>query len=576
LLAGLAFRRFCGWRIAHESVLMRRRPEARHFTEFHRRFRQVFLPIAQGLAEFHRRGIVLGDLSPNNILVSGDRSRIRFIDFEAACQTGVDIPISLGTTGYVAPRQGDRRDARNAADDLYALAAMMLCFVFPANLFFALEAGRMEDMVRALFADARLPPRITEAVVAGLSPDPALRPGAAQMAYALQAFDLDPPAHPPAPRTEPESPVDLARVDAMIDGISAFMAAHADPSREDRLFPCDSRAFEANTLCLGHGACGSLFGLSLAGVAPTAAARDWLQHHPIENDRFAPGLLTGQAGIAWVLCEWQETQAAGALLMQARGHRLFERTPSLFAGMAGWAMCALRLFLQTQDQRWRDAAIGVVDDILARAQLDDEGRLHWPASDGKVALGLGYGAAGIALVLLYAGLVTDQERYIAAGLRALRHELSHAQAASDGSGALAWSYTTADSRILLPYLMHGSAGIGAVMLRYRHLAHIDEFDAALEGIYVDTDCRYAVGFGRLMGLAGIAGFRLDALHYTGQQRHRAAVARLVRTIDMFRVDCEQGLAYRAPRWTAYPATTGTAPRASWRCWRACGAGRRTS
>ncbi|KAG0289506.1 hypothetical protein BGZ97_006447 [Linnemannia gamsii] len=82
--------------------------------------------------------------------------------------------------------------------------------------------------------------------------------------------------------------------------------------------------------------------------------------------------------------------------------------------------------------------------------------------------------------------------------------------------------------------MYGAAGIGSVLLRYQQLAGIDAFDATLEEIYVATDCKYAVGFGKVMGLAGITGFRLDAYHYTSQERHIAAVAKLLKGIEMFR------------------------------------------
>ncbi len=521
-----------------QSILLRNRCDENDIRNFHRTFCKIFLRISHIVAEFHQRGITLCDLSANNVLISEDLERITFIDFEAACQPGIDVLTGLRTPGYTPLDQNEQTKAEFTRD-YYAFAAMMLAFAFPVNLFFRLIPDRIPQIVEELFADASFPEEITQAVVAALSANPEHRPTASEMHAKLKSTNWDHAVTTSRPVPLPTR----SHIDTTIDGLGSFIESHADISRDDRLFPCDYRAFGTNPLSLGCGAYGTLFSLHRAGLPINPAWRDWALRHSITNEHYTPGFLMGQAGIAWALIELQDTEQASTLLLQARSHSLFDRSHGLFEGQAGWAFSALRLFLETHDQQFLDASASVVDEILSHAQTDATRGLYWPYTDGQVHLGLGYGASGIALVLLYLGLLTKRERYIEAGLRALRYDISHGQDKQDGHGTRSWSYIADKPFATLPYYMYGAAGIGSVLLRYQQLAGIDEFDTALEDIYVATDCKYSLGFGKVMGLAGIAGFRLDAYHYTSQERHLAAVAKLLKGMDMFRVQREEGFAY---------------------------------
>ena len=95
----------------------------------------IILPVyeeEEGLPIFHEAlSAVLADLSPHNVIVREDERRVVLIDFEAAFVDGVDAPTTLATPGFVSAR---RRTARNIvptfSDDLYALGASMLSFIF--------------------------------------------------------------------------------------------------------------------------------------------------------------------------------------------------------------------------------------------------------------------------------------------------------------------------------------------------------------------------------------------------------------------------------------------------------------
>ncbi len=120
-----------------KSILLRNRCDENDIRDFHQIFCKIFLRISHIVAEFHQRGIALCDLSAGNVLISEDLERITFIDFEAACQPGIDVLTGLRTPDYMSLDQRAQTEVEFTRD-YYALAAMMLALAFPANLFFRL------------------------------------------------------------------------------------------------------------------------------------------------------------------------------------------------------------------------------------------------------------------------------------------------------------------------------------------------------------------------------------------------------------------------------------------------------
>ncbi len=521
-------------------ILLNTRPTEEDYRRYHQRFRDVFGELARAVAAFHERGIALCDLSPNNVLVSPDGKRIRLIDFEGACRNGVDIPMDLMTPGF-APRTLSEAPSQNRfADDYYALAAMMFSFAFPAAQFMQLKRADVLPVLDEILRDARIPEDVAALIRLGMTGDEAERPAPQRVAEVIERASWD--ATPPE-SSEPY-PVDTATIARRAESLTSFILGHATPDRPDKLFPGDFRMFETNPLSLGYGAYGTLFALKRAAAEIPAGHLEWIRKHPATNDVMTPGFLIGQAGLAWTMMEFGELERAAELLRSARLHPLLHDAHSLYEGRAGWILAAFRLYLETRDEQWFDAALAEADLLIERAVADEAGRLAWPHTDEHVHLGLGYGASGIALVLLYATLLSGERKYADAGLRALRFDIAHAQPMGENeSRGLSWAYVVDDTSIQLPYTMYGSAGIGSVLLRYRHLAGAAEFDDVLEKIYLDTDRKYSVGLGRLMGLAGIANFRLDAHAFTGEQRHLDTVGKLLRGIELFRIDRENGATY---------------------------------
>jgi len=134
-------------------------------------------PLAQVLAELHRRGMIHGDLTPNNVLLAANGCPM-LADTALAIATGEQPG---GDVGYRDPAH-DNATPPTAASDCFGLAALgyaALTGVAPRN-----ASGVIEPIVgRAPWVPASL----ASAIEAGLAADPALRPDIASFGAAVLA-----------------------------------------------------------------------------------------------------------------------------------------------------------------------------------------------------------------------------------------------------------------------------------------------------------------------------------------------------------------------------------------------------
>src|SRR4029079_5979415 len=90
----------------------------------------VFDRVERAIDAVHARGIVIGDLHPNNILIRPD-GRVALIDLEVATDAGDDKRPALAAPGFIAPE-----NLRGFDLDRYALASLRLYMFMPLTALF--------------------------------------------------------------------------------------------------------------------------------------------------------------------------------------------------------------------------------------------------------------------------------------------------------------------------------------------------------------------------------------------------------------------------------------------------------
>ncbi|RDI68003.1 class III lanthionine synthetase LanKC [Nocardia pseudobrasiliensis] len=462
------------WMVA-TTPLIRAGEKRAAFDAYYRRCAHILDQLAAQLDTLHELGYAFVDLSPGNILVDADDT-VRLIDFEAA--QPVDHPLGLlGTPGYEPPESRTTPGARAKTDplrvDAYALSAIAQLLVFPMHE----AARRSPETLSHLHAElSELCPPPVDLWSSVLRYQPA-------------------PAHLllPTPAQVRSAPHDAARW--LRDRTADALERMVDLTNPRWLYPTSAEGHRSNTRCVAHGAAGVLHALRVAGreIDPRVIRR--LREDALrERHATGPGLLFGNAGIAWVLDDLGDRDAATTLLHAASTHRLATESAGWGGGAAGVAMTHLSFFQRTGDPDHLDHAQRLLDAV-------PDGDALLPALGPDHPSGLAHGRVGIALALYYLSTFTGDDEPFERGLRLLRDELVHAEPIP--LGATGFRVSSTDRRNM-PYLACGSAGYAYVLARYLGRRPDPELRELLRACVRAVGIRFTAAGGLFQGQAGLA------------------------------------------------------------------------
>ena len=423
------------WMTTHNPAVRAGEP-SEAFGAYHQRCLALLDQLDGQVRRLHELGFVFIDLSPANVLVDDDDVP-RLVDFEAA-QRMDDVRLVMGTPGYL-PRDARALAPRDpAAVDRRGLANLGLMLLFPLNDTAEREPEALLHLQADLAEVATVPPRLWRLATAGRLPCP----------------------EPRLPAPEAVRADTVAQLRWLAGQTAGTLAAMAEPDHPRRVYPTNPLGLRTNTRAVAAGTAGVLHALHRAGqpISP-AVVRKLRDDSLAAVHTTAPGLLFGTAGIACVLADLGEAEAADALLDAAAGHPLNTTSATLGGGAAGTAIGLLTAYCRDGDQSRLSAAARLLDGIA------DGDAIEAMLSTGHPT-GLAGGRPGVALALYYLGRITGDAAPLARGLRLLRDELAHAVLTP--VDALSFRLSPSDRRIV-PYLYAGSAGYVDVLSRY--LAH---------------------------------------------------------------------------------------------------------
>ena len=151
--------------------------------------------ICEALDVLHRNGLIHGDVSPRNLIVSG--SDLVLTDYDFVSKLG-EAPAGPGTILYCSPSYQEKRPA-SPSDDIYALAATFFHVIFEREPF---RYGGELEKKRGLNwegLDAKESPILREFLGKATHSDPGSR--FANVSEALAALRMQQTQHPRRPRT---------------------------------------------------------------------------------------------------------------------------------------------------------------------------------------------------------------------------------------------------------------------------------------------------------------------------------------------------------------------------------------
>lgn len=474
------------------------------------------------MERIHDLGYVVGDVSPNNIIVDRDLGSVRMIDLEGAVRIG-EASSALRTPGF-ASRDDQKGDPADVADDYYGLAASLLCRLLITSQLVTWSpdtyARLLSSAARRVGMHAQVRPMID--VVAGRSrPEPAAieRLRTAVLDPVLSIDDAD--------RYSAGEQLDL-RVfrDRLEEGIRTSLRY----PRRARIpvAPSAKQVFTTSRYCVAYGAAGIVRALSEESGAELA---NWLAGQDLETQVLSPGLHTGLAGIAWTFLDLGRRERATELMDAAMARSAdMSGDVSLRAGAAGVGLTCLHFFGSTGEERYLDHA-------KRMASLAERGLRKQTIEN--VNPGLTGGVAGLALVLLYLSMVDGDQRHADIGRDGLAKILHHTSSLRDDDGLQALlDPVSTRSRRVGPYWDSGSAGVGTVCLRYG--AALDDEEMTRQARELARGCanRWVVWPTFASGLAGLGTYLLDCAEFLPAERDRwhGAAEEAAGVLTLYRVE----------------------------------------
>ena len=153
---------------------------------------RVALPIAEALAEAHRRGVLHRDLKPGNVMIPRD-GRVRVVDFGEARPIEEARSEGRGTPAYMAPERW-RGASEGPAADLWSLGVVLREMLVGSRPYDGLPPSVLavqaatDDPVPPLADGAGVPPVLAALIGRCLDKTPLGRPTAEEAAEILRTF----------------------------------------------------------------------------------------------------------------------------------------------------------------------------------------------------------------------------------------------------------------------------------------------------------------------------------------------------------------------------------------------------
>jgi tRNA A-37 threonylcarbamoyl transferase component Bud32 len=432
--------------------------------------------VEAAVALVHGRGVVIGDVSPANMLVREDGS-IVLIDLEVAALDADAGRQTLATNAFAAPPT-----QTGAAVDRYALACLRL-FVFLPQLtaLLRLDVAKARELAMSIAEIFPVPAVFLEEAVQVIS-----SAGGESEAPGQRR----PPRLPAHPRSWP----------SVRDSMSAAILASATPERKDRLFPGHPRQFATagSGLGIAHGAAGVLYALDATGAGRHPEHERWLARRALNPPSGTPlGLYDGLYGVAYVLDVLGRADEATNVLeicVDALGDQRDELGLDLNGGLAGIGLTLAHFAATRDDPILWDTVWEIADRVAAR--LGDVDSVARTSGGDQPYAGLLRGSSGAALMFLRLYEQRRDTALLDLAATAIRQDLKRCVAAAD-------ALHVDEGWRTLPYISDGSVGIGFVVADYLAYRDDEQFAEAEVQIRRAAASNFYAGSGLFSGRSGM-------------------------------------------------------------------------
>lgn len=537
---GFSFARFR----AQDNILLTpfdgNREKIKRFCEA---FQAVGINLIKAILAVHRRNIVIGDVSPYNILIDEERN-IYLVDLESSWDHRWSAdPDELSsvwmTPGYRSRGKGAKQSV-TYSDDWYAAGMVLFSMLLPVNRLNALSPGIYEQFMAIMTEAAQLPGWVPQAIrLLTLG-----KPIAALKLLELEGHDHKPVVYQKPVNTTSAFVYDdislSEQVKQTATGITQYIIATSNTKRSDCLWPSDYKIFSTNPMCIAYGACGPALYLHTTGADIPEKIDRWMCKQPLSLERYPPGLYLGLSGIAYTFWQIGHKQRAQDTLKMALESDLLYQDWGIFYGASGCGMVCMQMYLWTNDEWYMDKAIEIGERIASESVSNGHG-VGWQDSTGDMLKpGYAYGGSGIALFFLYLSHLTQQTQFLSAARNALEYDI--AAASVDYSDGLPRWALRDKAGVWSPYWLEGGCGIGGAIIRFFVMLQEGRYLKLAHDVARANYSRFTILPAQFEGLSGIGDFMLDMHQVTGDSGFANKARDIAKSILLYRIQKDNGIA----------------------------------
>ncbi|WP_445361473.1 class III lanthionine synthetase LanKC [Microbulbifer sp. EKSA005] len=492
----------------------------------------------------HKRGIVIGDISPNNIMIDKEKKSVKFIDFDGAHCFGKgkvtdhvsDIPI-LSTPGF-GIISSLLKEGSNFSSDWYALSMVLYSILLPVQNTFEFKKKIQWNLLSNIIDNCKLDQEIKNTIV-NLS--------IGNVDDALKSILHLEKNYQPAVAESSTSPFEKLpirnsllspfEVDSEVKKLASLIQSGVKISGHSNFIPIDYRAFDIYPNALAYGYYGPAVLLSRTGHAIPQHLLDKIDC--IKPKDVSPGLLVGTAGMALAEIELNRLDLAEEYLQRSFDSSLFREINNFGYGLAGIGFVCLSMYNKTGFTKFLDRAIEIGKLLSERAFIKKGGIVFCEEDEENSLVGMVHGNSGIALFLLLLFKVTNDEETLNFAEKTLEYDINVGR---KENGIYSWG-ETADSSQQLPYWEYGAGGVGAVIARFYETTKKRKYLDILKKLVLSNFSKYSAEQGSFNGLAGYGDLLLDAYQVTGDESYLQCAHQVADSIMLFSVEKEEGNIY---------------------------------
>ncbi|MDX8344167.1 class III lanthionine synthetase LanKC [Rossellomorea sp. YZS02] len=462
------------------------------------------------IEEIHEKGIAMGDLSLNNIMLSEDDLKVTLIDFEVATSLGRNFIPTIATPGFISSEANNFMEADWFA--VYRIARMLFLPIVPVHDIAPQIIHIHDNQIKAKFGEKII--TLLKQIENKVSKYTNLRPQSPFLNQKLSA---------------PAKELSIDNIDYFISGLQKGILNNLEIDSISLIKGnIEQYNNSINKYNIAYGSFGVILSLIRSGENFNEAIKlhlsDWFDliipyiEKESEDPEINPGLFHGFSGIITVLYELGYKESALLVLENILTNFNEDKIDamddiSILSGLSGIGLLYLSFYKILDDNNTLLKSIRLIYNKIISIYSNNKEDVKSVADFGLLT-----GWSGAALFLVKSSLVLDEGNGRSIAFELLDESFEPAIENEHNSDDLFIIDESRGFERLIPYIGNGSSGIALTMLEFQKEdeSYLNDSRKKILDRFIDSNSLFCSANGGFMnGYVGLLPLANAVSHSSG-------------------------------------------------------------